>query len=76
MAATKERKLFVETVTERFGTRVIASTVRPATAEDVAEAQARVDRGEPCDHRIVYDESGWLYDTRACGTCGAGLGTV
>lgn len=69
-------KLFVETVTERIGPHVLASTVRPATAQDVSEARARVDRGEPCDHRIVQDEPGWLYDVRSCHTCGAGLGTV
>ena len=76
MTATTERKLFVETVTERIDKHVLASTIRPATPEDVAAAQARVDRGEPCDHTIVWDEPGWLYDTRSCHTCGAGLGTV
>lgn len=65
----------VETVTERIGPHVIASTIRPATGDDLREARALADRGA-CDHRVIVDDPGWLYDFRSCWACGQGLGTV
>lgn len=65
----------VETVTERIGGHILASTVRPATEEDVRIAREEHARGE-CKHNVVEDTSGWLYDTRSCYICGKGLGTV
>lgn len=68
-------QLFVETVTERFCGHVLASDIRPATQEDIAQAAALHARGE-CPHNIVYDVAGWMYDYRRCGTCGKGLGAI
>lgn len=68
------KDLFVETVTERIGRHVLASTIRPATQEDVDKARAAHAEGK-CTH-ICKDDHGWLYDTRCCIICGAGLGTV
>lgn len=67
--------VFIETVTERIGNHILASTIRPATEEDVRIAREEHARGE-CKHNVVEDESGQLYDTRSCYICGKGLGTV
>lgn len=68
-------ELFVETVTERIGPHVIASTIRAATPEDIARAKQLHAKGR-CDHSVVKDTDGWLYDIRSCAICGQGLGTV
>ena len=68
-------ELAVETVTDRIGRHVLASTVRPATQQDVDAAQALHAQGK-CPHNVVEDERGWLYDVRICAICGQGLGTV
>ena len=68
-------KFYVETVTERVGQHVLASTIRPATQEDI-DACRKLHEAGACPHNIVQDEAGWLYDYRSCGVCGAGLGTV
>jgi hypothetical protein len=66
---------FFEEVTERFCGQVVASTIRSATAQDIAEARLLHDQGK-CPHNIVIDEKGWLYDARSCFICGKGLGAV
>lgn len=67
--------LSVETVTERIGKHILASTVRAATQRDVDNA-ARLHAKGHCSHNVVKDTAGWLYDTRVCATCGEGLGTI
>ena len=69
------KELFVETVTERLGEHVLASTIRPATAMDVAVAIRLHSEGK-CPHNVVEDTPGWMYDFRACAICGTGLGVV
>ncbi len=66
---------FLETVTERIAGHIIASTVRPATEAEIAEAERLHSEGQ-CPHNIVRDERGWLYDFRFCVTCGSGLGII
>ncbi len=65
----------VETVTDRIGEHVLASTVREANDEDIELAKHLHSLGK-CPHNVVLDEEGWLYDFRSCYTCGKGLGTV
>ena len=72
---TTEHILYFEHVTERRGPTVLASTITPATESQIKEAAALHAAGK-CPHNIVYDEFGFLYDIRVCGTCGAGLGAV
>jgi len=69
-------QLFVETVHERFVGHVIRSDVRPATPEEVQKKKETYEQTGECDHTIVKDDYGWLYDIRSCGICGTGLGTV
>lgn len=68
-------ELLYEHVTERIGHRVLASTIRPATSEEV-EAAKKLHAEGLCSHNIVQDTYGWPYDFRDCATCGTGLGTV
>jgi hypothetical protein len=75
VSAQEMSGLFVETVTERMGIHVLASTVRPATARDVEEAKALHEAGA-CHHSVVRDMACWPYDVRTCATCGQGLGLV
>ena len=74
MSISPER-LFVEY--DRVGPHgdVIASSVRRATEEDVVAAMALHDSGK-CDHSIIYDIPGWMYDVRVCAICGTGLGCI
>lgn len=51
------------------------SNVRRATEDDIETALALHETGK-CDHSIIYDEAGWLYDLRTCAICEEGLGTV
>lgn len=52
------------------------STVRPATTAEVATERIRFSATGKCLHRIVRDTKGWLYDTRSCAICGAGIGAI
>lgn len=67
--------MWYEVVTERIGPHILASTLRPATPADIAEAERLHALGQ-CPHTIVEDESGWLYSFRRCVTCGRGLGAI
>lgn len=74
-AVEKSPKLFVEEVTERYGEAIIASTVRPATDEEITECKARHAEGE-CPHTVIYDIDCWPYYERLCGVCGAHRGFI
>ena len=69
------RGLFVETPTERFCGHVVCSKIRPATQKDLDAAEALHKLGT-CQHKVVFDVPGWMYDTRVCYTCSKGLGTI
>ena len=64
-----------EEVTIRQGDHIIASNIRPATEAEVLDAERQHQAGK-CPHTIVKDEAGFMYDTRTCVTCGAGLGLI
>ena len=66
---------FVETVTKHVCGRVLESTIRPATKNDIELAQELHVKGN-CPHNVVMDEAGWMFDFRSCHTCGKGLGVV
>ena len=71
----KETEPFFEEVTDRIGEVVLASKVRDATEEDIKKEMENHKNGN-CQHTIVKDELGWMYDFRSCAICGKGLGTV
>lgn len=69
------KSLYVERVLERIGPHVLRSEVRPATDEDIERARKLHADGN-CDHSVIEDEYGWMYDFRGCAICGVGLGVV
>lgn len=66
---------YFEDVIERCGQHILISKVRPATQEEVEEAN-RLHKLGQCPHTIVRDEQGLLYDHRFCVTCGISLGLI
>ena len=68
--------MFIEVVTERIGDTVVASTVREATQNEVQQARIMHDSYGECNHSVIRDEPGFMYDFRYCAICGKGLGTV
>lgn len=68
-------KVFTETVTERIGSTVLASTVKPSTLEEIQDCISLAEKGK-CPHNIVIDEPAWMYDFRHCAVCGKYLGTI
>lgn len=64
------RKLYVEMVKERWGRHIMRSTLREATKQEVQAAQTLFKKTGKCEHKLVYDEGGWMYDERLCGICG------
>ena len=71
-----KHKLFVETILEGDADYIIRSNVRFATNKEIREARQVYKTTKKCKHNIVYDVSGWMYDERACGICGRGLGLI
>lgn len=70
-----ERKLFYEEVEKTIAGHIIESKVRPATNQEIEEAEIAYKNGK-CPHTIIYDEDNYPYWIRTCHTCGEGLGTV
>lgn len=71
-----EPALYKETPREAGGNPIIVgSTVQLATEEEIEYARLQYSLGK-CPHDIVYDEPGWLYDSRTCGVCGISLGFI
>lgn len=67
--------IWYEEVTEKCGHIVIASNVRPATYDEIKDAERLHAQGN-CPHTIVKDTPSWMYDLRECVTCGQGLGLI
>ena len=70
------KKPFIEYDRQYFGEQVLMSKVRPATDAEVEMAKAHYKATKKCDHSVVVDEPGWLYDCRSCFVCGQGLGLI
>lgn len=66
---------YVEIPKERFGDRIISSSLRPAKLRDVLEAHQEFLDGN-CQHLIVYDTHGFMYNERRCWICGTGCGLI
>lgn len=75
MNQNQKNEPFVEEVTERIGKHILSGRIRAATSDDISKCQKLHQLGK-CDHSIVYDIPGWLYDFRSCYVCGQGLGTI
>lgn len=67
---------YVETVSVRMGNIILASTVKPASEQDVQMAKERYACTGRCDHSIVVDEDCWPYYIRSCHICNEGLGLI
>ena len=66
--------IYKEIVQERLDGRIMSSTIREATAEEVAEARSRLPE---CDHSLIAeDEPGWLFYYRKCAICEKDLGIL
>ena len=68
--------MLIEVIRERRGRDVVWSDVREATEDEVKQLM-----NSPCDHakqpkQLIYDECGWMYDTRYCAVCKCHLGYV
>lgn len=67
--------LYIEIVTERVSPGpqgITASTLRAATVKDIRAAKKAHKSKYPHENAettVVYDVSGWMYDTRKCGIC-------
>lgn len=70
-----DKRPFYEDVKEKIGNRVIRSSCRPTTQNEIEKAEKLYKEGN-CTHCIVYDELGYIYNTRYCYTCGICLGVI
>ncbi len=68
-------KPFCETPLEKYNDIVISSTVHDPSEEEMQAAKELFEQGK-CNHTIVFDEYGWMYDFRKCYTCGMTLGVI
>ena len=71
----KKKKLYYEKVKVRRGNQVIISDIFVATRAQIQETK-QLHKSGKCPHTIVYDDDGFLYDFRICGTCGKFLGYI
>jgi hypothetical protein len=67
--------LYFEEVKLREGRTILISKVRPATKKEIAKERKNFAQGK-CQHTIVEDVPGWLYDFRSCSICGKELGLI
>jgi hypothetical protein len=70
------QQVFRETVKSRIGPHIVESDVEPVGENVVKAARQRYKETGRCDHSLIVDESGFLYDIRSCAVCGVGLGAV
>lgn len=69
----EEREVMVEEIRNSFLNQPIVSVLREPTEDEVRLLGSNQDN---CDHKLIYDEPGWLYDFRYCAKCGIPLGIV
>lgn len=53
-----------------------SSSVRLATEKEIENALVEFLSNGVCDHSLIFDDRGWMYDFRYCAICKAGLGVV
>ena len=71
-----KKDVFIEKVTTDDKDRFLCSDIVKPTPEQILEF---INRG--CVHdlnkdKLVYDEQGWLYDSRFCALCGKLIGQI
>lgn len=66
---------FIEIPTIKYGSQIVASTIREATPQEVARAAKLAEEG-CCPHDIVEDRPGFAYSSRYCVTCGTFIGLI
>jgi len=71
----KGKTLFCEKVIEKIGDSVIQSDVYHASEKDIKSAIELYNKGN-CQHNIIYDETGYMYDIRYCAICDEFLGVI
>jgi hypothetical protein len=84
----KDLELFVEnsngissTIQKASHTEIQKARSRKADLEhirsQIKELQMRQEALEKnCDHKVIYDDSGWFYDSRYCYGCGKSMGLI
>jgi hypothetical protein len=65
-----------EIIKETFNGVITCSVLEPVTPEELEYARINFLKTGECDHALIQDEAGWLYDIRSCVICGTGRGTV
>ena len=85
-----KRRLCVETPCKGFaGSTIRDSTTREITEADNLRSELSVVRKQietlterekalekSCNHRVIYDDPGFMYDFRSCFGCGKGMGLI
>ena len=72
----QDQRLFVEFDRQYFGEQVMQSNVRPATETEVETAKTHFTATGKCDHSVIVDTPGYMYDVRSCFICNKGLGLI
>lgn len=65
-----------EIVIERVTGRITQSVLEGVSQEELDQARKDYQVSKQCDHSLVVDERGWMYDFRKCAVCGEGLGAI
>lgn len=65
----------IEIVEEELCGVPVISSVRNATEEEIENAK-KLYAENKCDHSLIEDIPGWLYDTRVCALCRKHLGMI
>jgi len=66
---------FREVVIERIGNVITQSNIEEVTEDDIRKA-IESHKNNNCDHSIMVDEYGPIYDSRSCYVCGKSFGFV
>lgn len=47
-----------------------------ATQDEIDNAKELFKQNKKCEHHLVYDKEGFMYDFRFCGICGEEIGLI
>lgn len=65
-----------EIIEETYCGQVISSRLEDVSTDEIIKATEIFLDTANCDHSIVSDSPGYMYDIRTCAICGEGLGTI
>jgi hypothetical protein len=68
--------IYREIVHEKIGDIVTVSDLKPVSNEEIEEAKKQYKKTKKCDHTIIFDVYGFMYDNRYCYICGESQGLV